>query len=147
MLVFAVKFDISFFFRGLQVNTNGILSFQSAFTSATPHMFPLPDNISLIAPFWDDVDITRFGSIFWRETSNATLLQRAQDQLQRLFPSSGNFTPTTLFIATWDRVAEFVPIFSVGESQVHVFANMIVDFNSLWYYRPALVNKSLFYLM
>ena len=147
MLVFAVKFDISFFFRGLQVNTNGILSFQSAFTSATPHMFPLSDNISLIAPFWDDVDITRFGSIFYRETSNATLLQRAQDQLQGLFPSSGNFTPTTLFIATWDRVAEFVPMFSVGGPQVHVFANMIVDFNSLWYYRPALVNRSLFYLM
>ena len=33
--------------------------------------------------------------------------QRARDQLQGLFPSSGNFTPTTLFIATWDRVAQF----------------------------------------
>ena len=140
MLVFVAKFDISFFLCGSQVNTNGILSFQSAFTSATPHMFPLSANISLIAPFWDDVDITRFGNIFYRETSNATLLQRAQDQLQGLFPSSGNFTPTTLFIATWDRVAEFVPIFTVGEPQVRVFANMIVDFNSLWYYRPALVN-------
>jgi len=53
------------------------------------------------------VDIRRFGSIFYRQTSNATLLQRARDQLQELFPSSGNFTPTTLFIATWDRVAQF----------------------------------------
>ena len=100
---------------GLQVNTNGILSFQTAFTSATPRTFPLSANISLIAPFWGDVDITRFGSIFYRETSNATLLQRARDQLQGLFPSSGNFTPTTLFIATWDRVAEFD---SVGGPQV-----------------------------
>ena len=89
-------------------------------------MFPLSANISLIAPFWGDVDITRFGNIFYRETSNTTLLQRAQDQLQGLFPSSGNFTPTTLFIATWDRVAEFVPFFSVGEPQVHAFADMIV---------------------
>ena len=93
-------------------------------------MFPLSANISLIAPFWGDVDITRFGSIFYRETSNVTLLQRARDQLQGLFSSSGNFTPTTLFIATWDRVAEFVPLGSVGEPQVHVFANMIVDFST-----------------
>ena len=48
----------------------------------------------------------RFGKIFYRQTSNVTLLQRARDQLQELFPSSGNFTPTTLFIATWDRVEE-----------------------------------------
>ena len=115
-----------FLFHGSQVNTNGILSFQSAFTFATIRMFPLLANISLIAPFWGDVDITRFGNIFYRETSNTTLLQRAQDQLQGLFLSSGNFTPTTLFIATWDRVAEFVPFFSVGEPQVHAFADMIV---------------------
>ena len=62
---------------------------------------------SRIAPFLDDVDIRRFGRVFYRETSNATLLQRARDQLQELFPSSGNFTPTTLFIATWDRVAQY----------------------------------------
>ena len=111
-----------------QVNTNGILSFQSAFTYSTIRMFPLSVNISLIAPFWGDVDITRFGNIFYRETSNATLLQRAQDQLQGLFPSSGNFTPTTLFIATWDRVAEFVEFLTIGEppAQVHAFADTIV---------------------
>ena len=103
---------------GLQVNTNGILSFRSAFTSATLEMFPLSVNIPLIAPFWGDVNIRRFGNIFYRETSNATLLQRARDQLQGLFPSSANFIPSTLFIATWERVAEYVPFFRVGGPQV-----------------------------
>ena len=50
----------------------------------------------------------RIEKVFYRETSNITLLQRARDQLQELFPSSGNFTPTTLFIVTWDKVAQFV---------------------------------------
>ena len=59
------------------------------------------------------MDIRRFGSVFYRVTFNATLLQRARDQLHELFPSSGSFTPATLFIATWDRVAE-----SGGGSQV-----------------------------
>ena len=87
---------------GSQVNHNGILSFQLPFTEFVPRPFPISDS-PLIAPLWDDVN---FGNIFYRVTSNVTLLQRACDQLQELFPSSGNFTPTILFIATWDRVTQ-----------------------------------------
>lgn len=89
-----------------QVNTNGVLSFRSPFTQFSPQRFPLCCT-PLIAPFWDDVNIRRFGNIFYRQTTNATLLQRARNRLQESFPSTGNFTPTFLFIATWDRVAEF----------------------------------------
>ena len=94
---------------GSQINTNGVLSFQSPFTLSgyVSQGFSLSDvNSTVIVPFWDTLGIRRFGNIFYRTTSNAALLQRAHDQLQELFPSSGNFIPTTLFIATWDRVAE-----------------------------------------
>ena len=93
------------FFSGPQIYRNGIVTFDQIIITDSPRVFPFPD-LPLIAPFWDVVDIRRFGNIFYRITSNATLLQRAHDQLQELFPSSGNFTPTTLLIATWDRVAE-----------------------------------------
>ena len=72
-------------------------------------MFPITGSL-LIAPFWDDVDIRSFGNIYYRQTSNATLLRRARDQLQESLPSSGNFIPSILFIATWDTV----PGFSAG---------------------------------
>ena len=92
---------------GSQINTNGVLSFQSPFSGSVPQGFSLSDvSSTVIVPFWDTLGIRRFGNIFFRATSNAALLQRAHDQLQELFPSSGNFIPTTLFIATWDRVAE-----------------------------------------
>ena len=82
-----------------------------------PQGFLLSDvNNTVIVPFWDVVDIGRFGNIFYRTTSNVALLQRAHDQLQELFPSSGNFTPTTLIIVTWDRVAEYE-----GASQVSAY--------------------------
>ena len=87
---------------GSQVNHNGILSFRLPFTEFVPRPFPISGS-PLIAPLWDDVN---FGTIFYRVTSNVTLLQRACDQLQELFPFSGDFTPTTLFIATWDRVTQ-----------------------------------------
>ena len=88
------------------MNTNGILSFRSQYLQYFPEMFPCT-GLPLIAPFWNDIDITTSGNIFYRTPSNVALLQRAHDQLQELFPSSGNFTPTTVFIATWDRVAQF----------------------------------------
>ena len=111
---------LSFIGFGSQVNTNGIISFQRRFTEFTPQRFPL-NLIPLIAPFWDDVDIRRFGNIFYRVTSDVILLQRARDQLLELFPSSGNFTPTTLFIATWDRVAQFR-----GGSQVSAYMTIFL---------------------
>ena len=95
---------------GSQINTNGVLSFQSLFIQSgyVPQGFSLSDvNDALIVPFWDNLGIGRSGSVFYRVTSNATLLERARDDLQELFPSSGNFTPTTLFIVTWDRVAGY----------------------------------------
>ena len=92
---------------GPQVNTNGILSFGNQFIWITIRRFPLAAGRSLIAPFWDDVDTRRFGNIYYRVTSNATLLQKARDQLRELFPSTGSFAPTQLVIATWDRVAQF----------------------------------------
>ena len=91
-----------------QVNTNGHLSFRSGFFSFTPQRFPTSFSPPLIAPFWDDVDIQQFGNISYRQTFNATLLQRAHNEVQELFPSSGNFTPTVLVIATWYRVAGFL---------------------------------------
>ena len=101
----------SFIDPGPQVNTNGVLSFRDGFTEYTAARFPLPNGRPLIAPFWDDVDIrtsaNRFGDIFYRLTSNATLLERARNQLRELFPSTGSFTPSQLVIATWDRVAQF----------------------------------------
>ena len=106
---------------GSQVNTNGIISFQHPFTEYIPRRFPLNNLLPLIAPFWNDVDIRSPGNIFYRQTNDTTLLQRARDQLQELFPSSGNFTPTTLFIATWDRVAQWG-----GGSQVSAYMTIFL---------------------
>jgi len=90
----------------VQVNTNGDISFRSSFTSFIPRPFPsaFPP---LIAPYWADFNSVRGGTISYRQTSNSTLLQRVRGQIQEFFPSTGNFIPTDLFIATWDQVPGF----------------------------------------
>ena len=87
----------------VQVNTNGILSFRFPFTSPFIRRFPFLSN-PLIAPYWENFDLSRGGNVFYRQTSNTTLLQRVQELLQESIPSASSFLPTTLFIATWDRV-------------------------------------------
>ena len=88
-----------------QIYTNGILSFNYYHDWYRISQRLSLSNVPLIAPFWVGFFIISSGNIFYRQTNDTTLLQRARDQLQELFPSSGNFTPTILFIATWDRVA------------------------------------------
>ncbi len=89
----------------MQVNSNGLLSFRNPFNTVTPLSFPLTTNDTVIAPFWADIDITDSGQIFFRFTDNSSLLSSVQD---RVFSAFGiQYLPSLLFIATWNRVAEF----------------------------------------
>ena len=113
----------------MQVNNNGVISFQSAVSAFTPESFPLsggnafdyyeyyyyndygslPDDLELIAPYWADVDTSPpgTGTVWYRETSEPLLLDRAASDIQAAFVSQGSFVPTYLLIATWDGVSHF----------------------------------------
>ena len=87
----------------VQVNANGVLSFRSSFTSHQPLALPLSSAVIIIAPFWNNIDVERTGQIFHRFSSNQTLL----DEVGSLVNDGSGFAPSSLFIATWDRVAAF----------------------------------------
>ena len=91
----------------MQVNNNGVISFQRAVSQFTPDSFPLPGDLQLIAPYWADVDTRGTGTVWYRETTEQALLDRAASDIQAAFISQGSFAPTYLFIATWDHVGYF----------------------------------------
>ena len=90
----------------LQVNTNGVLSFNERFRQPFSMEFPSSDSIAKISPYWENFDTSRNGRIYYRNTADITLLRRAQFSLQDIFPSARDFFPSNLFIATWDGVPE-----------------------------------------
>ena len=96
---------------GSQVNTNGAISFITAISAFTPIAFPLAGEFTLIAPYWADVDTRGFGpannDVWYRNTSDPVLLSRARDEIQLAFLDQHAFSPTLLFIATWDQVGYF----------------------------------------
>jgi len=91
----------------MQVNNNGLVSFESSFSQFNPRRFPINSGNALIAPFWADADTRENGSgtVFYRETTNPTLLQRASREIQDGLLVS--FSPSHLFIATWDSIGYF----------------------------------------
>ena len=102
----------------MQISNNGLISFQVPFPRYTPH--PFPTQVAIIAPFWADVD-TRLndeiplssaptnetGNVWYREDFSTELLEKAQREIRDAFIGQSSFTPTTLFIATWENVGYY----------------------------------------
>ena len=80
-------------------------------------------NNRFIAPYWADTDLTGTGQIYYHQSKHPTLLARASNEIQRVFPLSHNLNITNLFIVTWDAVG----FYSKGTNKVNSF-NLLV-----WY--------------
>ena len=91
----------------MQVNNNGLLSFLQGVSLFTPEPFPLSGNQRVIAPYWADVDTRGTGTVWFRITTNSSLLARARDEIAA-FLNQEEFSPAYLFIATWDHVGYFL---------------------------------------
>ena len=89
------------------MNTNGIISLDSPFTSPSPRLLPLSGIEQIIAPYWGDVDTRGTGQILYRQTTDPILLGRAAKDIQATYPLSSSVTITNLFIATWDAVGYY----------------------------------------
>ena len=87
------------------MNTNGVISFIQTVSTYTPDPFPLANDARMIAPFWADIDTTRGGTVWYRETTDKQLLDRATDEVRAYFPKFMKFRASWIFIATWDHVA------------------------------------------
>ena len=91
----------------MQVNTNGVLSFGRSYTTAFITDFTFLSSPPIIAPFWDDIDITRGGTIYYRQDSNSTIIEMLQQAVASEYPEAVSFQPSLIFVATWDRVEPF----------------------------------------
>ncbi|XP_062581787.1 uncharacterized protein LOC134243551 [Saccostrea cucullata] len=91
----------------LIVNTNGVISFLKTVSTYTPNPFPLDGDRRLVAIFWADVDTRKGGTVWYRESTNQTILERATNEVRTYFPQFFRFQATWVFIATWDNVAFF----------------------------------------
>ena len=119
------------------MNTNGLLSFGrahtigSSFGATFTNLFTPP----IIAPFWDDIDITKNagGTIYYRQSSDPALVEQVQRAIVLDDPEAASFQPSLIFVATWYRVAPFNV--SVPRGLRNTFQAVIASDGALTYVR------------
>ncbi|CAC5420802.1 Sushi, nidogen and EGF-like domain-containing protein 1,Alpha-tectorin [Mytilus coruscus] len=94
-------------------------------TAYTPSPFPLASKRRLIAPYWADTDTRNGGIVWYRESTNLTLLKKASDEIQANFAEHFNFRAAWMFIATWDNVA-FYGADEIGKQKRCTFQCVLV---------------------
>jgi len=90
----------------LQVSDNGVVSIGRPFNSFTPEELPLNETM-IIAPYWADTDVSGTGRVFYRETTDPSLLDRATSEIRAAFSVNEYFSVTNLLIITWDGVGYY----------------------------------------
>ena len=111
----------------LQVNTNGVISFGSSFTSPSSSGSNFNDARSdpIIAPFWDDVNIINGGTIYYRQEFDPLIRDLVNQEINSIFPAEfPPFQASLVFVATWDRVAAFSSQFT---GRVNTFQAVIAS--------------------
>ncbi|XP_034295400.1 sushi, nidogen and EGF-like domain-containing protein 1 isoform X1 [Pantherophis guttatus] len=91
----------------LYVNNNGIISFLKEVSQFTPVAFPISNDRRVVAAFWADVDNRRSGQVYYRETTDQAILERATKDIAKYFPEFPEFSAQWIFIATWNKVTFF----------------------------------------
>ncbi|KAM8834963.1 alpha-tectorin [Synchiropus picturatus] len=102
LLIPFVFFNIPY--RSIYVNNNGVISFNVQVSQFTPEAFPLSDSRSFIAPLWADVHNGIRGDVFYRESIEPDILERATHDVRKYFKNMPDFSATWTFIATWHQV-------------------------------------------
>ena len=87
----------------VQVNTNGLISFNRPLNLLKPISFPVEEE-DIIAPYWTDIDITDTGNVFFRESTDSKILDKITDEIKIINPRLTKFKAHWAFIVTWDNV-------------------------------------------
>ena len=93
-------------FPSIQINTNGVISFNSEVTSFSSDAFPV-NNRPLISPFWSDVDTRIYGDIHYRETQEIAILSRFSQEVRKYFVRQRLFSARWALIVTWLNVPAY----------------------------------------
>ena len=84
----------------LQLSVNGILSFQSSFTSFRVIEFP-STLVPVIAPLWADFNFRDSGDIYYRVTQDEKTLRKFTDLISDENPIFRDYHPKECVIVTW----------------------------------------------
>jgi hypothetical protein len=94
-----------FLHDSLWVNVNGAISLRSTISVFTPICQAVPQSFRMIAPYWCDVNLREGGNVFYRESFDMRVLQKAAVEVTNAFPELKNIQLKWAFLTTWYNVS------------------------------------------
>ncbi len=90
------------------ISINGILQLtrnaQESFgVYPYPKRFPFA-NLTIVAPFWSDINTLKSGEVYYREIGDFYMLSRLACDIGKIWPTFAFFKPSWAFLATWYEV-------------------------------------------
>ncbi|XP_065664378.1 protein mesh-like [Hydra vulgaris] len=104
-----ISFEYPFFgstYQEVHISTNGILSFGAGYTSYSPSPFPLIE-MHAVAAYWTDSDPSKGGRVFYRETTNRTVLGKISQEIKFRLINYNTFNAEWALVVTYDQVPPF----------------------------------------
>ena len=86
------------------MNENGVLSFVRSFRypSTAEISLDVLSKSTLIAPYWDDIDLRLGGDVFYRFTEDEAILEAVSQTINSAF--NNTFHSTEVIVGTWNQV-------------------------------------------
>ena len=125
-----------YLFVFFQISSNGLVSFGMPYTSYIPKMFPIVAPV--VAPFWDDIDLTGLGNMSYNiftSTSSTNAIQ----QVNNFISSEVNLT----FSADWILVVQWLNVCPYSNSRcngINVSVNIFCTYHVCLFYSLTLFN-------
>ena len=93
----------------IQVGSNGFITFRNPYTSFFIQPFSSDFELSdpIIAPLWADFSTYGFGSIFYRVTTNVSILHRVKEIIGDANSNYSDYQPLAAIVVTWDSVPPY----------------------------------------
>ncbi|KAL0266614.1 UNVERIFIED_CONTAM: hypothetical protein PYX00_009108 [Menopon gallinae] len=89
-------------YYSIYINSNGILSFLTEISTFFNIQFPL--DYPVIAPLYSNVDIRGSGSVYYRESQEPEVLERATETVRNAFSDARDFQARSVLLVTWEDV-------------------------------------------
>ncbi len=120
------------------ISNNGLISFETAVSDYTGDPFPLSNGIRMIAGYWGDVDTRSdpqlLATVFYRETTNESVLARATAEINENFPIRPAFAATQVVITTYFKVGRYSADYSARATfQIVLISDGTRSFTQLLY--------------
>lgn len=90
----------------MEVNNNGDVTFENQLSQYIAKSFPINGSHKMIAPFWTDIDTRNGGYLWYRTTTDFSILQQGTNNIRNVFPNFLIFYANWVMVVTWEDVAE-----------------------------------------